>query len=278
MSERTAPSPSANTVPLSPKPRPPVEAALRRAPPQEAWLRRRRFLIAWTKRLLPLFALLLLSSIALWPEIARQTARGRLAIKALEAGLAANGDMVDARYHGVDGKNRPYTLTATRARQVSPERVDLTNPKGDVLLESGNWLFLSAKKGVYIQHKGELDLEGDVTLYRDDGTTVHSATATLNLRANSGASNDVTSAEGPFGTLDAMGFALTDRGAVIQFVGPARLVLNSRSAPAAATPAPPISETLPPVPGAAAAPANPLNPLGPAVPAAPPAAPSPTAR
>lgn len=254
MSERTSPAP--RPVPIALKTRPPLPAGTaRRAPPEEAALRRRRFLIAWSKRLLPLFALLLLSSIALWPEIARQTARGRLALRALEAGLAANGDMVDARYHGVDEKNRPYTLTATHARQVSPERVDLTEPKGDVLLESGNWLFLSARKGVYIQHKAELDLEGDVTLYRDDGTTLHSATATVNLRANAAASNDVTSAEGPFGTLDAMGFALTDRGAVIQFVGPARLVLNSRSTPAAAPSAPPSGALA--LPAAAPAPPNP---------------------
>jgi|BEDMetMinimDraft_2_1075160.scaffolds.fasta_scaffold01167_4 lipopolysaccharide export system protein LptC len=259
MSERTSSvsQPVSQPVPLTVKPRPAVAGTSgRRVAPHESWLRRRRFLIAWSKRLLPLFALLLLSSIALWPEIARQTARGRLALKALEAGLAANGDMVDARYHGVDEKNRPYTLTATHARQVTPERVDLTDPKGDVLLESGNWLFLSARKGVYIQHKAELDLEGDVTLYRDDGTTVHSATATVNLRANAAVSNDVTSAEGPFGTLDAMGFALTDRGAVIQFVGPARLVLNSRSAPAA-PPAMPTSPSSSPAAGTE----SPVNPL-----------------
>jgi lipopolysaccharide export system protein LptC len=36
-------------------------------------------------------------------------------------------------------------------------------------------------------------------------------------------------AEGPFGTLDAQGFALTDKGSVIQFTGPGRLVLNGRN-------------------------------------------------
>jgi len=32
----------------------------------------------------------------------------------------------------------------------------------------------------------------------------------------------------PFGVLDAQGFTLTDKGAAIQFHGPARLVLNER--------------------------------------------------
>ncbi len=39
-------------------------------------------------------------------------------------------------------------------------------------------------------------------------------------------------AEGPFGTLDAQGFTLTDKGSAIQFFGPGHLVLNSASGPA----------------------------------------------
>ena len=197
--------------------------------PTPAHIARRRLLITWSKRLLPVLALVLLSSIALWPEIARQSAAGRAALRGWSASITASGQMINARYHGVDEKNRPYTLTATTATQATPERVNLTDPKGDVVMESGNWLMLKARRGVYMQHLSKLDLEDDVTLYRDDGTTLHSATASLDLRAGAGASNDITNAEGPFGTLDAMGFALVDKGAVIQFVGPARLVLNGKA-------------------------------------------------
>jgi lipopolysaccharide export system protein LptC len=204
-----------------------IAAARSRHAPTPARIARRRLLITWSKRLLPALALVLLSSIALWPEIARQTAAGRAALRGWSASITASGQMIDARYHGVDEKNRPYTLTASTATQATPERVNLTDPKGDVQMESGNWLMLSAKRGVYMQHLNQLDLEGNVVLYRDDGTTLHSATASLDLRAGAGASNDITNAEGPFGTLDAMGFALVDKGAVIQFVGPARLVLNN---------------------------------------------------
>ena len=42
-------------------------------------------------------------------------------------------------------------------------------------------------------------------------------------------SADRVHAEGPFGSLDAQGFAVTDHGAVVQFTGPGRLVLNARS-------------------------------------------------
>jgi len=65
-----------------------------------------------------------------------------------------------------------------------------------------------------------------VTLYRDDGTTVTTDSASLDLKNGAAASSEPTHAEGPFGTLDAQGFTLTDKGTAIQFTGPARLVLN----------------------------------------------------
>ena len=50
--------------------------------------------------------------------------------------------------------------------------------------------------------------------------------AAIDLHAGAAAGRRRTHAEGPFGTLDAQGFALLDKGDVIQFTGPAKLVLN----------------------------------------------------
>jgi len=80
-----------------------------------------------------------------------------------------------------------------------------------------------------MQHLGQLDLSHDVTLYRDDGTTLHTQSASIDMKASAAAGNEPVHAEGPFGTLDAQGFALTDKGDVIQFVGPARLILNGET-------------------------------------------------
>jgi len=199
----------------------------RRAPTPRG-IARRRILVTLTKWLLPVAAVALLSSIALWPEFEREAAAGRAAYRRLVTSLEG-GRMVDAHYSGVDEKGRPYTLTASTAVQVTPERVNLDNPKGDVLTDTKSWLMLTATNGVYIQHAGLLDLSGDVTLYRDDGITLRSATASVDLKTGAALGSDTVSAEGPFGTLDATGYALVDKGAVIQFTGPARLVLNSRS-------------------------------------------------
>jgi lipopolysaccharide export system protein LptC len=172
--------------------------------------------------------MLLLAMIALWPEVQQLTGKARLAL-AHVSGEVEGGKLVDARYNGVDDKGRPYTLTAATAWQINPEKVGLTMPKGDITLENGTWLMLTAREGTFVQHLSQLDLVRDVTLYRDDGTTVHTASASIDVRAGAAAGSEPVHAEGPFGVLDAAGFTVMDKGDSIDFPGPAHLVLNGAS-------------------------------------------------
>jgi lipopolysaccharide export system protein LptC len=196
--------------------------------PSAGVLARRRIVITLTKWLLPAFALLLLASIALWPQIDSAKDSARIAFQRT-GGEVGGARLTDAHYHGVDERGRPYTVTAETAQQDGPERINLTVPKGDITLEDGTWLMLQAKRGVYLQHSNQLDLSHAVTLYRDDGVTLVTSSASLDLKNGAAASSDPTHAEGPFGTLDAQGFTVTDKGAAIQFAGPAHLVLNGSS-------------------------------------------------
>jgi lipopolysaccharide export system protein LptC len=138
------------------------------------------------------------------------------------------GDLIDAHYRGVDNRGQPYTVTAASGQQVSAEQVDMTTPKADMTMQSGNWVMLQADHGVYMQHKAELDLSGHVVMYRDDGIFLRTSIATMDLKAGFAAGSQVVSVEGPFGTIDATGFAAADKGTILQFTGPARMVLNER--------------------------------------------------
>ncbi len=112
-------------------------------------------------------------------------------------------------------------------------------PKGDITLENGTWLMVQSKHGrLSCSTASQLDLSHDVTLYRDDGTTLRTASASIDLKSGAAASAEPTHAEGPFGMLDAQGFTVTDKGAAIQFAGPAQLVLNGVIAMTAASAAP----------------------------------------
>jgi lipopolysaccharide export system protein LptC len=188
-------------------------------------LARRRFVVTWLKRLLPVVALALLSTIVLWPEFRRQTDEARIAIRHLR-GIEGNARLANVRYQSVDGNGRPFTVTSISAVQAGPQRVNLTAPRGDVSLQNGAWLLVQARQGVYLQHAGQLDLSGDVTLYRDDGTTLRTASASVDLKQGAAAGSEPVYSEGPFGTLDATGFTLVDKGGTVQFAGPARMILN----------------------------------------------------
>lgn len=219
-------------------------AARMRRPPTPRHLARRHIAITLTKFVLPVLALALLSTIALWPEFDRATEQARMAFRRI-SGEISGSELIDARYHGIDEKGRPYTLTAATAQQVGPQRFNLTQPKGDITLRNGTWLMLQAKDGVYLQHSDELDLSHHVTLYRDDGTTMVTASAAIELKQGVAAGAQPVHAEGPFGTLDAQGgFTLLDKGAIVQFAGPAHLVLNGAIV-GSATPAAPSANAPP---------------------------------
>ncbi len=196
-----------------------------RPAPSARNLARRRWTVLVTKRVLPIAALALLTSVALWPELSKDAATARVAFR---RGMVEpeNGKLTKPRYNGVDDGGRPYTITADTAHQVTADRINLQVPIGDVTSSTNTWLHGTALTGVYMQQQGQLDLSGDVTLYRDDGITLQTDAATLDVKSSAAVSASKVHAEGPFGTLDAQGFSLFDGGSVIQFHGASRLVLN----------------------------------------------------
>ncbi|MFT8371170.1 MAG: LPS export ABC transporter periplasmic protein LptC, partial [Acetobacter sp.] len=92
--------------------------------------------------------------------------------------------------------------------------------------QGGDWLMVRSEKGVYMQHAQILDLTGEVTLYRDDGLMMHTPLADIDIKAGIITSDSWVRAEGPFGSLDARGFLLSQHDGLAQFRGPGRLILN----------------------------------------------------
>ncbi len=203
----------------------PTQARTQR-PPDEHQQARRRMLLLWTKWLLPIAALLLLGSIAAWPELNRSLNAGRVAYHQAAGVNLDSGRMLGARYRGLDAHGRPYMITADEARQSGPDRIDLVRPVADSLTQNGTWVLIHARSGVYMPHAQILDLFDHVTLYRDDGTLMDGPTAVMDIRRGIVLSDDWVHAEGPFGVLDAQGDLMSQRDGVVQFRGPARMILN----------------------------------------------------
>lgn len=190
-------------------------------------LARRSLRVMLLKRVLPAAALLLLVALALAPSWQAGPEANRVTYHISQNGGSQASRMQGATYHGRDQQGQPYTVTAESAVQQGDDNVALTAPQGDITLKSGAWLMLKSATGAYHQKGDKLDLAGDVTLYRNDGTVVSTARSTIDLRAGNASSTDPVQVTGPFGTLDAQnGFTLTGRGSAITFHGPATLTLT----------------------------------------------------
>lgn len=195
---------------------------------QRDLLARHRRSVTIARRVLPVLAVLLLAALAVFPDLRSGAGIGRVSYHTHgTAADAAQSRMTAARYHGVDGRGEPFTLTASRASQLSHDRIALSDPKGDITLKSGAWVMLSAKRGLYRQNDQVLAMHDHVRLYRDDGTTMLTRRADIDLKSGSAEGRTPVTAYGPFGTLHAKdGFAVADRGGLVVFKGRSHLLLD----------------------------------------------------
>ena len=198
-----------------------------RRSPRPGQLVRRRILVGLAKRLLPVLALALLAAVVFWPEIEGNEDRSRVSFRRSAQTRPESLRVLSPRYQDVDELNRPYTVTARSAQQPGGEQLlDLDAPRADIVLTDGGWVFLSADTGRYDRPRHHLDLAGDVTIYHDNGTTLRTAEAAVEIEQGSASGNAPVAAQGPFGTLESEGFRLKDRGAVVVFTGRAHAILE----------------------------------------------------
>lgn len=183
------------------------------------------------KLLLPAVAAGLLLLVIAWPRLQAGLDRLRLSFTRLDLSEARDLRMVNARFSGIDKRHRPYVLTADVARQM-PDRNDLMaleGPKGDITLQSGAWLALTAFTGIYLSQGQLLDLFGDVKVFHDRGYELTTDTAHVDMAAGTAEGNDAVQGQGVFGDITSQGFHLLDHGQTIIFTGKAKLHLAPRA-------------------------------------------------
>lgn len=181
------------------------------------------------KVVLPLLAAGLVALLAVWSQLNLQETRFTLGVTELAPDQIESLNMVNARFDGIDEKNRPYSVTAELVTQQgeSDDTIALTQPKADITLESGAWIALTAASGEF-QRKAELlQLAGEVSLFHDRGFEMRTDSAQVDLAQGVASGNQPVIGQGPAGELQAEGFRVSDDGQRIQFDGHARLLILS---------------------------------------------------
>lgn len=192
-------------------------------------------LVKLMKLLLPVFAVGLMGMVLIWPLFHEEEGvRIGLTVDQVQ-GAAEDPSMVNARYIGIDTDDQPFQVSAKSARPSEGAAlidgdatiIDLEAPEADITLKDGTWLALTADSGQYRKEEHNLDLEGSVNLFHDDGYEFRTDSALVDLKSGAAISNDTVVGQGPGGVLHSEGVVILDRGERIIFTGPARLVLYS---------------------------------------------------
>lgn len=135
--------------------------------------------------------------------------------------------MTNARFLATDDSGQPYTITADLAwqEQGAEDIIFMDVLEGDILLQSGAWMTLSADRGVFDQTDQRLILESNVNLYSDAGYELHTQEAEIDLASGTAQGDMQVEGQGPAGLLTAAGFVITDNGDRIRFTGPVHMTV-----------------------------------------------------
>jgi lipopolysaccharide export system protein LptC len=177
---------------------------------------------------LPATAAVLALLVLVVPLLQDDDDRFAIGERAAETAAVDALSMVNARYFGTDAKGQPYSVTAksVRERTGDDKRIELGVPQADITLSNGTWLSIAAERGLYDRDGDVLELSGGVSLFQDQGYELHAAEAVVRLDEGTASARVAIEGQGPFGRLTAAGFDLLDKGAVVVFTGPARVVLS----------------------------------------------------
>jgi len=177
---------------------------------------------------LPIIALLVVVMVLAWPRLKTSTESFPISFSSLGEDEDGATGMVNARFVGTDGENRPYVITASTASQsnASGDVITLNMLQADMTLRSGTWLTMTADKGRYYRVADRLELVGPVDVFSDLGYEFHTGDTTIDLAASVADSPHPVSGQGPFGVISARSFRMTDKGRRLLFEGEVKLTID----------------------------------------------------
>lgn len=129
----------------------------------------------------------------------------------------------DVKYDGKDDKGRPFSITADSASHIDGDdrHISLKKPLADITMSSGAYVALMANDGQLDRDADIITLNGDVTLFHDNGLSFQTDSATINLKDKTAEGSDVVEGQNGDGELISEGFRVLDDGDTIVFTGKA---------------------------------------------------------
>lgn len=212
--------PTAPVAPAAPEP-----GQMRRlSTPRGRPLRRRRGPVTFLKIALPVIAVATIGYLVYWWWV--QASERIITVETVQdvaPTQKAEVTVNDVKYDGKDDKGRPYSITAEAASHADGDErhIALTKPLADIVMASGAYVALTAQKGMLDRDTDTITLDGDVTLFHDNGLSFQTDSATINMKDKTAEGSAPVEGQNGDGELFSEGFRVQDEGDTIVFTGKA---------------------------------------------------------
>jgi lipopolysaccharide export system protein LptC len=174
---------------------------------------------------LPLVVFVTLGYVAYWWLESRGTIVDPSLIESVPPDVAGQAEVTvqDVKYDGKDDKGRPFSITADSAshKDGDDRHIALKKPLADITMSSGAYVALTANDGLLDRDADIITLNGDVTLFHDNGLSFQTNSATINLKDKTAEGSDTVEGQNGDGELVSEGFRVLDDGDTIHFTGKA---------------------------------------------------------
>jgi lipopolysaccharide export system protein LptC len=172
---------------------------------------------------LPLVMVVTLGYLGYWWLQSRGTVVDTTLIANQPSNEEAEVTVNDVKYDGKDKKGRPFSITADSASHADGDdrHISLKKPLADITMTSGAYVALTANDGILDRDADIVTLNGDVTLFHDNGLSFQTDSATIDLKNKTAEGSDPVEGQNGDGELVAQGFRVLDDGDTIEFTGKA---------------------------------------------------------
>jgi lipopolysaccharide export system protein LptC len=161
-----------------------------------------------------------LAGLLLYYSFAKTAAGGiRILFTGMERTATQLARLKSAHYHGLDEHDQPYDIVARQASQRDEDTVDLVEPKGDIILNQGRWLSITSNNGVFHMKTHDLDLNGSVQMFDDEGYEFRTDHLQVALPTKQARTKDIVKGQGPLGHLTSKGAFIDGNAHILTFYG-----------------------------------------------------------
>ena len=182
--------------------------------------------------ILPVGALLLITTVLLWPEMENKVVIvPKEEIMTQTNTQIGQNELLNPKFETVDAQQQPVNVTAMRAlqNQENPNLIKLENPNANLQTKDGSKIHIEAINGTYEQETEKLFLQDNVKVRHETGYELQAKELRVNMKTREAFSDQEVRVDGPKARIDAAGLDGNVENGILVFKGPAKLTLKPTS-------------------------------------------------